>query len=176
MSDTPVLTSRCGNHGGLGKRREQPTPIPGLVEDRSHLVATIAIAIQTPMLEFDARASIPFGNKTYLDFRLQLRVILPVGGEFPGAREPRVRLPSKHAAPVACTSIVAAFIPTAPHARFDHGIHSSGFADLVHRQRPPRSHLFCEDTPCHLARRLHANNLADAIWIGRTRHDPAPSS
>src|SRR5580692_2545750 len=116
MSDTPVLTGPCRNHGGLGKRGEQPTPIPGLVEHRAHLVATIAVAIQTPMLEFDARAGIAVCNKAHLYFRLQLRVILPVGGDVPGENEARVRLPSEHAAPVACTSIIAALIPTAPHA------------------------------------------------------------
>src|SRR5580693_1264759 len=167
-----MLTSPWRSLCGLGKRSEQPTPISNGIEDRAHFVATIAIAIQTPMLELDARAGISFVKKAHLYSRLQSWVILPVGGDIPGQHEPRGRLPSEHTAAVARASVVTALIPTAAHARFDDRIHCVGFADLVRRQRPPRPHLLCEDAPRRLSWRLHANNLADAVWIKRTRRDP----
>jgi hypothetical protein len=57
------------------------------------------------MLELNACASIPFCNKAHLYFRLQSRVVLPVGCDIPGEHQPRVRLPHEHATPVARASV-----------------------------------------------------------------------
>ena len=80
-------------------------------------------------------------------------------------------LPHEHATPVAGASVLAALIPTATHAGFDDGVHGVDLTDLVHRERPPGGHLFREDLPRHLLRRLHVQNPADAVWIKPARHD-----
>jgi hypothetical protein len=63
----------CRSRGGLGERREELAPVSGFVEDFAHFVATLAIAIEAPMLELEARV-VPLRDKARLDFRLQIRV------------------------------------------------------------------------------------------------------
>ena len=84
------------------------------------------------MLELHACATIPIGDEANLYFRLEGRVILPVGSNIPGEHKSRIRLPREHATPVARTSVIAALIPASTDARFDDGIYGVGLADLVH--------------------------------------------
>src|SRR5262249_3489450 len=121
--------------------------------------------------ELDARGGIPFRDKAYFYFRLQGRVILPVGGDVPGEHQPRRRFPHQHAAPVARAAVIATLIPAAAHPWLADSLHSVGLADLVHPQRPPRPHLFGENMPGHQWRRLHVNDLSDAVRVGSMRFD-----
>src|SRR5262249_26243358 len=149
--------------GSLRKGREEVTPIARLVEDCPHLITTVAVAIEPPMLELHTRAGVPLGNEADLYLSLQHRVILPVGSDVPGQDKSRMRLPREHAPPVAGTSVVSLLIPTATDASFDHRIHGIGLADLVDGQWPPGSHLFSEDLPHHFLRRFHDDDLLDAV-------------
>src|SRR5262249_56038587 len=82
-----------GGGGGLGKCREQLAPIAGLVEDRAHLVATRAVSIEPPMLEFDPRVGLALGDEAHLDLRLQAGIILPIAGDAPRHPPPPIHLP-----------------------------------------------------------------------------------
>src|SRR5262249_17886722 len=102
---------------------EQPAPIAGLVEDRTHLVTTVAGAIEPPVLELGPRPGIPFGDEADLDFRLQVRVILPIGGDVPREHEACMGLEGEHATPIARASVLATLIPAATDARLDDSVH-----------------------------------------------------
>src|SRR5262249_59082825 len=104
-----------GGRGGLGKCREQLAPIAGLVEDRAHLVATRAVSIEPPMLEFDPRVGLALGDEAHLDLRLQAGIILPIGGDVPGEHQARMRLPGEHATPVTGASVLAPVVPAPAH-------------------------------------------------------------
>src|SRR5262249_9461203 len=120
--------------------------------------------------KLDAGPGGSFGDEVDLDFRLQSRVVLPVGGDVPGEHKARMRLPGEHATPVACASIVSALVPAATDARLHDRVDSIRLPDLVHGQWPPASHLLGEDLPGDALWRLHLDHLADAVGIKTARH------
>src|SRR5262249_45278868 len=147
------------------KLRKQLTPIASLVENLAHLVASRAVAVELPMLQFDARYMLALGDEADFQFRLQRRIVLPLGIDIPRKQQAGWRLPGEHAAPVASAAIFAAFIPTSPDARFDNGVDGIHLADLVLSKRPPSAELFGEHSPGYVLRRVYADNLAHAVDI-----------
>src|SRR5216683_1102789 len=125
--------------GKCGKRREEPAPVAFGFEDAPHLIATGAEAVELAMLQFNACRSAALGDEADLDFGLQVRVVLPVGGDVPGQHQPRRRLPGEHAAPLARAAVLAALVPAAADMRLHDRVDRIGLADLVDSQRPPRS-------------------------------------
>src|SRR5262245_59730266 len=82
ISDMLFLASGFGNNrGACSERFEEATPVARLVEDLSHLVAACPVAVEPPMLELDTRLVCALGDEAHLDFRLQVRVVLPIGGD-----------------------------------------------------------------------------------------------
>src|SRR5262245_58874640 len=123
------------------------------------------------MFELDARAGVSFGDEANLDFRIQARVVLPVGANIPGEHKSCMRLPRKHATPVTCASVIAALVPAATDARLHDGVDRIGLPDLVHGQWPPGSHLFGEDLPGDALRRRYADDLSHGVGIETARQD-----
>jgi hypothetical protein len=113
------------------EHRQEATPIAFLVEDGTHPVPVLAVAIQMPMLKLDAGYGFPLGDEANLDLCLEACVISLIGTYIPGEHEVRGRLPNKNAAPVAGTAILAAFVPAPANTRFDHGVNRVRGANLV---------------------------------------------
>src|SRR5215470_7251668 len=111
------------------------------------------------MLQFDTRAVFALGDETHLHFRLEIRVVLPVGTDLPGEHEPGGRFPREHAAPVAGAPVFTTLIPAATYVWLDHRVHRRGLPDLVRGQRPPGAYLLGEHPPSYRWGRLHAHDL-----------------
>src|SRR5262245_4539633 len=126
------------------------------------------------MFELDSRAVRALGDESYFDFRLQVRVVLPIGRDVPGEHQAGGRLPREDGTPVTRASIVAALVPAAADARLDHCVDRRGLADLVDRQRPPLAHLLGEHPPRHRRRSFDGYDLAYAVHVVGTRHRLLP--
>src|SRR5262249_14672078 len=142
---------------------EKATPIAFGVEDAAHLIAPRSVEVKTAMLQLDARGIRALGDEADLDFRFQIRVVLPVGVDLPVEHEARRRLPRQDAAPGTGAAIVAALVPAPAGARLDPRVPRLGRADLVDCQRPPRPHPFGEPPPRHLRWRLNVHHLTHAV-------------
>src|SRR5262249_48251770 len=161
----PTCRSRCLSLSSAGNGLEEATPVAFGVEDGAHFIATCSVKVKTAMLQLDARSVLAVGEEAHLDFRLQGRVVLPVGADLPVEHQARVRFPQEYAAPVTRASIVAALVPATADPRLDHRVHRLGPADLVGCQRPPRAHPLGEDAPRHLRRRLNVHNLPHPVRL-----------
>src|SRR6266498_1202139 len=117
------------------------------------------------MLQLDTRAIFALGDEAHLHFRLQIRVVLPIGVDLPRKQEPGVRFPREHPTPVTSAPVVTALVPAAAHAGLDHGVHRLRLADLVGGEWPPGAHLLGEHAPRHLPGRLHTHDLAEAVRL-----------
>src|SRR5262249_32264083 len=116
-------------------------------------------------LQLDARHALALGDEADFHFRLQRWIILPVGVDVPLQEQTGGRLPGQHAAPIARAPVLAALVPVASDARFNHGIHGVCLANLVVGKWPPASNLLGEASPSHVLRCVHANGFAHTIWI-----------
>jgi hypothetical protein len=67
--------------GAGSERVEETLPTHLRVEDAAHLVATRPVEIEATMLKLDARSVLALGDETHLNLRLEIRVVLPVGGD-----------------------------------------------------------------------------------------------
>src|SRR5262245_56149304 len=97
------------------------------------------------MLELDARPLLAVGDEAHLDFRLEIRVVLPIRADVPRQHEARRRLPGQYASPVARAAVVAPLVPAAADARLDHRVHGVGLDDFVGRERQPGGELLREN-------------------------------
>src|SRR5215467_1899685 len=98
-------------------------------------------------------------------FRLERRIVLPVGVDIPREQQARRRFPGEHATPVTSAAIFTPFIPTSANAGFDYSGNGIHLANLVASQRPPSADLFGEDSPGYVLRRVQADRLAHAVDI-----------
>jgi hypothetical protein len=60
------LLRLCQSRSALRERREKLPPIPGLVENRPHLITTLAIAIEPPMLQLHPCPGSPVRDEAHL--------------------------------------------------------------------------------------------------------------
>src|SRR5215472_9169240 len=144
-----MLCALLGRGGASSERGKEPSPITLGIEDTAHLIAARSVTIKFPMLELNPSRSLTISDKSHLDFRIQIRVVLPVGVDVPRKHKSRGRLPRKDTAPVAGASIVTTFVPASPYPWLDDRVHRIGLADLVDRQGPSCTHLCREHPPCH---------------------------
>src|SRR5262249_22916410 len=161
----PTCRSRCLSLSSAGNGLEEATPVAFGVEDGAHFIATCPVEVKTAMLQLDARSVLAVGDEAHLDFRLQSRVVLPVGADLPVEHQPRVRLPREYATPVTRASIATALIPAAANVRLDPRAHRLGLADFVGCQRPPGAHLLRDHPPRHLRWRLNVHDLPHAVHL-----------
>src|SRR5262245_15050727 len=105
---SPPLSCSCT--GGAGERLEEATPVAVGLKDTTHLIASRPVEVQTAMLKLDARTVGAVGDEAQLDFCLQGRVVLPVGGDLPVKHQARMRLPQGYTAPITRASVVTALV------------------------------------------------------------------
>jgi len=99
ISVMPVLGLGRSCAGCLGESLEEAAPVAFSVKDATHLITTRPIKVETAMLEFDARSVLAVGDEAQLEFRLQIRVVLPVRGDLPVEHQTRVLVPTGRRCP-----------------------------------------------------------------------------
>src|SRR3954470_20682038 len=82
--DEVGLASGCGC---LGKLLQQASPVPLGLKNRALFVATRSVPVEAPVFELDTGGVLAVRDELHLDLRLEVGVILPVGGDIPGEHE-----------------------------------------------------------------------------------------
>src|SRR6516164_2690267 len=110
---------------------QRARPTRGIVEDRSHLLGAVAVALQVAMTQIQSAAIRPLRAERHLDFGLKLRIELPVGTDLPQQQDFSRRLPDSYPAPLTFAAVDAAFEPAPAASGFDHHFGQLGVADRV---------------------------------------------
>src|SRR5580658_8063512 len=157
--------SFCATFHFLGIQRQNAAPCAWAVEEDTQLLVAFAVTLQLAVFKLDQRASRSIRSESNFDFAGPggIRVTDPVrrimpGANMPGEGDAMGRVPREHFAPVAQLAFNIPLVPPSSDPRFNEDGFEWCLADVM-RCRPPRLHLFHENTECAVDGRLNAHAL-----------------
>src|SRR5438094_3511855 len=130
---------------GLGEEPQAAGPAAGRPDGVAHLLPALAVAIEVPVLELDARAVGRLADEAQLDLArlVEVGLELPLRADVPADDEAVRRLVGEHARPAALAAVDAAVVDVAALARLEDHVGELPLDDVVVR-RPPAAHVVGE--------------------------------